>query len=32
MLALGGKLGFKASSSDEPGELELTIDLSCVVF
>ncbi len=27
MLALGRKLGFKASRTDEPGELELTIDL-----
>ena len=27
MLALGRKLGFSASRTDEPGELELTIDL-----
>ena len=27
MLALGRKLGFNASRTDEPGELELTIDL-----
>ncbi len=27
MVALGRKLGFKVSRSDEPGELELTIDL-----
>jgi acetyltransferase len=27
MLALGRKLGFGLSKTDEPGELELTIDL-----
>jgi acetyltransferase len=32
MLALGRKLGFKVSKSDEPGELELTIDLKSVTF
>jgi acetyltransferase len=32
MIALGRKLGFKASRTDEPGELELTIDLRSVQF
>jgi len=32
MLALGRKLGFEASRTEEPGELELTIDLRSVQF
>jgi len=32
MRALASKLGFKVSKSDEPGELELTIDLKSVDF
>ncbi|NIR15707.1 MAG: GNAT family N-acetyltransferase, partial [Desulfobacterales bacterium] len=32
MIALGRKLGFKASRTEEPGELELTIDLRSVQF
>jgi acetyltransferase len=32
MLALGRKLGFEASRAEEPGELELTIDLRSVQF
>ncbi len=32
MLALGRKLGFKISRSAEPGEMELTIDLSSIKF
>jgi len=32
MLALARKLGFKVSKSDEPGELEVTIDLKSVDF
>jgi acetyltransferase len=32
MLALGRKLGFEASKTEEPGELELTIDLGSVHF
>jgi len=32
MLALGRKLGFEASRTAEPGELELTIDLRSVQF
>ena len=32
MQALARKLGFKVSRSDEPGELELTIDLKSVEF
>jgi len=32
MLALARKLGFKVSKSDEPGELNLTIDLKSVDF
>jgi RimJ/RimL family protein N-acetyltransferase len=32
MLALGRKLGFKISRSQEPGEMELTIDLRSITF
>ena len=32
MIALGRKLGFKSSRTDEPGELELSIDLRSVQF
>jgi hypothetical protein len=32
MLALGRKLGFKISKSEEPGEMELTIDLRSITF
>jgi acetyltransferase len=32
MLALGRKLGFKISKSQEPGEMELTIDLRSITF
>jgi len=32
MLALGRKLGFKISRSEEPGEMELTIDLRSITF
>jgi len=32
MLALARKLGFKVSKSDDPGELEVTIDLKSVDF
>jgi acetyltransferase len=32
MLALGRKLGFEASRTEEPGELQLAIDLRSVQF